>query len=389
MMMEHVPRTDPRRSSRRHPAAHRQGVRDLIITDLAVIDVTTTASSCASRAGRHPRRGPRRHRCTSSGRTTSHRPLPASSDSALRVRLRPLSHSGTPRARTQAAGRRSASSGTCSAEPPARRSGPARPRRHPVDEHVWTAAELLTDAERVAAGLLTRPPPGTRIATGSPNGPEAILHHPGVALAGMVLVPINPRSAAGARARARLSAAAAIYAAEDAGGNPQRTSPPRAGSGGCRTLGEVYRCTGDWRALMSDEPTSLPDVDRASLAQIQSPPAPRSGEARRSPIRGWWRPRTRSGAASASPRCVDQPMPLFHTAGNVLGVMGALWQSVRARGGRFEAGPVLALLEERRATVLSAAPTLRRCHGPGGASRGRPGARSGQSHRPPPPAARP
>src|SRR5688572_1859999 len=64
----------------------------------------------------------------------------------------------------------------------------------PGDEHVWTAAELLHDAERVAAGLLTRHSPGTRIATCLPNGPEAILLQLGVALAGMVLVPINPRS---------------------------------------------------------------------------------------------------------------------------------------------------------------------------------------------------
>ena len=246
----------------------------------------------------------------------------------------------------------------------AARLGPSDPLVRavtPVDEHVWTAAELLTDAERVAAGLLARHSPGTRIATCLPNGPEAILLQLGVALAGMVLVPINPRSRPPELEHAlRLSAAACIYAAEDAGGNPAADVAaelaPR-----LPALGEVYRCTGDWRALLGDEPTSLPDVDPDSLAQIQFTSGT-TGRAKGVRI-------THQGMVATSHAFRARiglpeggvwinPMPLFHTAGNVLGVMGALWQRCEHVVVAFEAGRVLALLEERRASVLSAAPTL-------------------------------
>src|SRR4051794_4563158 len=58
----------------------------------------------------------------------------------------------------------------------------------------WTAAELLADAEAVAAGLLARHRPGDRIATCLGNGPAPVLFQLGVAMAGMTLVPVNPRS---------------------------------------------------------------------------------------------------------------------------------------------------------------------------------------------------
>src|SRR4029450_12603395 len=89
------------------------------------------------------------------------------------------------------------------------------------DAHVWTATQLLADAERVAGGLLARHSPGTRIATCLPNGPEAILLQLGVALAGMGRGRGNPRAGRPELEPAlRLSGAARIYAAEDAGGNP-------------------------------------------------------------------------------------------------------------------------------------------------------------------------
>jgi fatty-acyl-CoA synthase len=51
-------------------------------------------------------------------------------------------------------------------------------------------------------------------------------------------------------------------------------------------------------------------------------------------------------------------MPLVHTAGNVLGVVGALWQRAEHVVLPFAAGPVLQALAGSRATMLSASPTL-------------------------------
>ena len=246
----------------------------------------------------------------------------------------------------------------------AARLGPADPLLRTViadEEQTWTATELLADAERVAAGLLARHEPGTRIATCLVNGPEAVLLQLGVALAGMVLVPVNPRSRPPELEHAlRLSGAAAVFAAEDAAGNPAADVAAELARG-LPVLTEVHRCTGNWRALVADEPTDLPRVDPESLAQIQFTSGT-TGRAKGVQI-------THAGMVATSHAFRDRiglseggvwinPMPLFHTAGNVLGVMGALWQRCEHFVVAFEPGRVLGLIAERRATLLSAAPTL-------------------------------
>lgn len=56
----------------------------------------------------------------------------------------------------------------------------------------WTFAELLADSERVAHALLTRFRPGERVAFWADNVPEWQLAFYGCALAGIVLVTVNP-----------------------------------------------------------------------------------------------------------------------------------------------------------------------------------------------------
>ena len=56
----------------------------------------------------------------------------------------------------------------------------------------WTFAEMLADAERVALALLARFSPGDRVAVWAPNLPEWVLLEFGAALAGVVLVTVNP-----------------------------------------------------------------------------------------------------------------------------------------------------------------------------------------------------
>jgi len=233
----------------------------------------------------------------------------------------------------------------------------------PAGDLVWTAAELLADAERVARGLLARHSPGTRVATCLANGPEAVLLQLGVALAGMVLVPVNPRTRPPELEHAlRLSGAACIYAATEVAGNriaevaaelaPRLPGPL-----------EVHPCAGDWRALLAggDPAQPLPDVDPDGLAQVQFT----SGTTGRAKgVRISHRGMVVTSAAFAERIGLPpggvwlNPMPLFHTAGNVLGVMGALWQRCEHVVLAFEPGAVLRLIAERRVTLLSAAPTL-------------------------------
>lgn len=57
----------------------------------------------------------------------------------------------------------------------------------------WTYAQLLADAERVASALLKKFEPGERVAVWSPNSAEWVLLEYGSAIAGVILVTINPQ----------------------------------------------------------------------------------------------------------------------------------------------------------------------------------------------------
>src|SRR4051812_36589391 len=65
---------------------------------------------------------------------------------------------------------------------------------HEGRQRSWTYAEALDAAERTARGLLTRFSPGEHVAIWANNLPEWWLVEFGAALAGIVLVTINPAS---------------------------------------------------------------------------------------------------------------------------------------------------------------------------------------------------
>ncbi|MFB4300580.1 class I adenylate-forming enzyme family protein [Actinomadura sp. NTSP31] len=213
----------------------------------------------------------------------------------------------------------------------------------------WTAAQLLRDAEAVAAGLLRNHGPGTAIATLLSNGAEAVLLQLGAALAGLVLVPVNPRSRPAELAHAlRLSGATRLYASAGLG---------REGAG----TAEVIELKAGPDSLPSADPVELPDVTPDSLAQIQFTSGT-SGRPKGVRIRH--KGMALTGHAFAHRIGLPEggvwvnPMPLFHTAGNVLGVMGALWQRAEHVVLPFEPAAVLQAVQTCRATLLSAAPTL-------------------------------
>ncbi|EIV92841.1 class I adenylate-forming enzyme family protein [Frankia sp. QA3] len=234
---------------------------------------------------------------------------------------------------------------------------------HSTGTHTWSAVELLADAERVARGLLARLPVGSRVATCLPNGAEAVLIQLGVALAGMVLVPVNPRSRPPELDHAlRRSRASCVFAALDVAGNPVADTAAELAAS-LPDLLEVRRCDGEWRNLTDGGETDrpLPVVDPDGLAQLQFTSGT-SGHPKAVKI-------THHGMVVTSHAFTRRiglppggawlsPMPLFHTAGNVLGVMGALWQRCELVVLAFEPGRTLRAAAARRATVLSAAPTL-------------------------------
>ena len=178
----------------------------------------------------------------------------------------------------------------------------------------------------------------------------------------MTLVPINPRSRPAELEHAlRLSGAVALYAAVDVGGNPVADLAAEAAER-LPALQEIRRCGDDWRAAIElAAPSELPVVDPESLAQIQFTSGT-TGRAKGVQI-------THAGMVATGRAFADRlgptagrvwlnPMPLFHTAGNVLGVVGALWARAEHVVLPFAPVPVLRAIADRRVTMLSAAPTL-------------------------------
>jgi len=212
----------------------------------------------------------------------------------------------------------------------------------------WTAAQLLHDAERVAGALLRHHTPGDRVATSMTNRAEAVLLQFGVALAGMVLAPVNPRSRPAELEHAlRLSGARLLVT------DRELDVPPPTGPRVVVTDGVTQ--------LFGPVPASLPTVDEGDLAQIQFTSGT-SGRPKGVRIRHVGMIATgHAFAERIGLRPGDvwlNPMPLFHTAGNVLGVMASLSQQAEHVVLPFDPGATLRAVQEHRATYLSAAPTL-------------------------------
>lgn len=62
----------------------------------------------------------------------------------------------------------------------------------PASRRRWTYGELLAEAEQTARALTQRFAPGERVAAWAPNLPEWVILEYGAALAGLVLVTVNP-----------------------------------------------------------------------------------------------------------------------------------------------------------------------------------------------------
>src|SRR5947209_1667862 len=95
----------------------------------------------------------------------------------------------------------------------------------PGERRRWSYGELLRDAERCADALLGRFEPGERIAVWAPNLPEWEVVEFGAALAGMILVTVNPAYKPGElRYVLEQSASAGVFLVPEFRGNPMAQS---------------------------------------------------------------------------------------------------------------------------------------------------------------------
>jgi fatty-acyl-CoA synthase len=233
-----------------------------------------------------------------------------------------------------------------------------------TDDARWTYAELLAESETAARALLTRFEPGERVAACSPNHVELVFLQFGAALAGLTLVPVNPLLRRGELGYAlRQSGAAGVLVAREYRGHGLAESVAALGPE-LPELRHTLVVGEDWDALIGDAPggpATLPAVADDALGQIQYTSGT-TGNAKGVRIEHHAMALT-AEAFAAREHVADgaawvNPMPLFHTAGNVLGTLAATWACAPHVVLAFEPGRTLAALAAERAGMLSAAPTL-------------------------------
>lgn len=226
----------------------------------------------------------------------------------------------------------------------------------------WTFGELRRDAEAVARWLVAAGHAGAPVAVWSPNSADVVLAQMAIALAGAVMVPLNPSLRPDEVAHVlRVSGAGLILVVPDARGAdllgiladvaPAIERVVLDGTG--RVLTEL--------GAAADPGVALPIVDGDDLAQLQFTSGT-TGAAKAVQITH--RAMALTGVVFAQrlrlalDSTILNPMPLFHTAGNVLAVMGALTVGARHVVLRFDPDSTLDAIEAERPTVVSLAPTL-------------------------------
>jgi fatty-acyl-CoA synthase len=232
----------------------------------------------------------------------------------------------------------------------------------PAARRQWTYTELLDDAERAARSLCARFDPGERIAVWAPNIPEWIILEFGASLAGLTLVTVNP-----AYRPAELSyvlnqsGAAGIFLA------PTFRSPMAEFLDEVRpevpTLREVTLFT-EWEGFLATAPTSstLPDVEPTDIAQIQYTSGttgfPKGARLHHRGLTNNARFYTGRIGLERGDVYVN-PMPLFHTAGCGMGVLGTVQRTaVNVPVFAFDPALVLELCETYRAQFVLGVPTM-------------------------------
>ncbi len=233
----------------------------------------------------------------------------------------------------------------------------------PGERRTWTFAELARDAERVAQALLTRFAPGERIAIWAPNLPEWLLLELGAALAGLVIVTVNPAY----RAREldyvlRQSRSAGLFHVGEFRGNPMADTvlEVRGALPELRHIVELERW--DEFVASSGPARALPTVTPEMPAQIQY-----TSGTTGFPKGALLHHRGLTNNARLTMRLLDarpedvyaHAMPFFHTAGCVLSALGPLQiGATHAFLPAFEPGRALELVESERATHFLGVPTM-------------------------------
>lgn len=232
----------------------------------------------------------------------------------------------------------------------------------PVARRQWTYAELLGDAERAARSLVGHFQPGEHVAIWANNIPEWVILEYAIGLAGLVLVTINPAlrpdEVKYVLTQSKASGLFHIdrFRDQSLAGIVETLVPdlPQLRTVVSFSAWDEFMDAGDPAAV-------LPEVSPDDPAQIQYTSGttgfPKGARLRHRGITN--NARFTTDLYSKGARCILTPMPLFHTGGCVMAVLGA--SSDRQHlvlVEQFDPALVLELIETYRVEIAGGVPTM-------------------------------
>jgi fatty-acyl-CoA synthase len=234
----------------------------------------------------------------------------------------------------------------------------------------WTYAELLVDAERAALALAARFEPSERVAVAAPSIPESLVLTYAAALAGLVLVPVNP-ALRDRELRHILgqSGASGVFIVPEHRGHDLAGAIARLRRD-LPALREVVFFD-EWESFCSDAASSSTAAPSAnaptttvapdSVAQlVYTSGTTGSPKGALLTHRGMTNA-ARFGAMRFGMRPGDvyvHTMPLFHVGGQVVSFQLCQLSATAVLVPAFEPGLVLELIETERATLTCGVPTM-------------------------------
>ncbi|MDO8778732.1 MAG: AMP-binding protein [Burkholderiaceae bacterium] len=222
----------------------------------------------------------------------------------------------------------------------------------------WTYAELLAHSEQCARWLLHRFQSGDHVCLWAPNVPEWVILQYGAALAGMVLVTANPALRADELRYVlkQSRSVALIYVDEFRGTDMVATAQAVANEV------QVTFSLSQWGEVRGFRDTrELPVVSSRAPAQLQYTSGT-TGQPKGALLHHMGL-LTNSSYVTARLELdggvLVSPMPLFHTAGSVMSVLGSMTSGATLVLPQFfDVDAVLAAIEREKGTVLYGVPTM-------------------------------